>query len=67
MSKLQARKTEFENALRSGSAGPSGGALPVGQVAASDVRWSAADGRALEEAVELAKRGMLFLCIKGDS
>ena len=71
MGKLQARKAEFENALRNGIVGASGNVLGEASIGAGgtngDVRWSAADARALEEAVELAKRGLLFLCIKGDS
>ncbi|KAF8143342.1 ribonuclease H [Mycena galopus ATCC 62051] len=49
---LNARKTAFETAIRSG--------LPAEELA-SDLRWSASDGRDLEEAVALAKRGLLFL------
>ena len=55
MGKLQTRKNEFESALRGGVVGEG-----------SSARWSAADGRALEEAVELARRGLVFLCIKGN-
>jgi RNA exonuclease 1 len=78
MSRLQARKAEFENALRSGGAGAGGVSGGVGLGVAgstgasvtgtgSEPRWTAADARALEEAVELAKRGLLLLCIKGDA
>lgn len=56
MASLNARKTAFETALRNGKspedAGTEGG------------RWTTSDGRDLEEAVELAKRGLLFLGIK---
>jgi len=55
MAALNARKSQFENAIRSGKT-----AEEIG----SDVRWSASDGRELEGAVELAKRGLLFLGIK---
>lgn len=53
MAALNARKTAFETALRSGKAPED-----------LDVKWSAADGRDLEEAVELARRGLLFLGVK---
>jgi RNA exonuclease 1 len=52
MALLNARKTAFETAIRSG--------LPAEELG-SDLRWSASDGRDLEEAVALAKRGLLFL------
>lgn len=52
MALLNARKTAFESAIRSG--------LPAEELG-PDMRWSAADGRDLEEAVALAKRGLLFL------
>lgn len=55
MAALNARKSSFENAIRSGKSVEE---LPA------DVRWSSADGRALEEEVEKAKRGLLFLGIK---
>ncbi|KAJ7803799.1 ribonuclease H [Mycena olivaceomarginata] len=42
----------FETAIRSG--------LPAEELA-PDMRWSASDGRDLEEAVALAKRGLVFL------
>ena len=54
MSQLQARKSAFENAIR-------GGGLKEGLPAG--VTWTMADGRELEEAVERAKRGLLFLCL----
>ncbi|XP_006457267.1 hypothetical protein AGABI2DRAFT_79294, partial [Agaricus bisporus var. bisporus H97] len=53
MSALNTRKAQFETAIRSGKAPES-----------LDVRWTAADGRDLEEAVELARRGLLFMGIK---
>ncbi|KAJ7502509.1 hypothetical protein B0H11DRAFT_2223419 [Mycena galericulata] len=52
MAVLNARKSAFESAIRSG--------LPAEELG-PDVRWSASDGRDLEEAVALAKRGLLFL------
>ena len=56
MASLNGRKTAFEAALRNGKtpedAGVEGG------------RWTGSDARDLEEAVELAKRGLLFLGIK---
>ncbi|GLB45049.1 putative EXOIII [Lyophyllum shimeji] len=55
MAALNARKTAFESAIRSGKTPEELGA---------DVRWTAADARELEAAVELAKRGLLFLGIK---
>lgn len=55
MAALNLRKSGFENAIRSGK-----NAEELGP----DVRWSSADGRALEEEVEKAKRGLLFLGIK---
>jgi len=55
MSALSTQKTQFETALKSGKAPEE---LPV------DVKWTIKDGRDLEEAVELAKRGLLFLGIK---
>ncbi|KAJ6456397.1 ribonuclease H [Mycena sanguinolenta] len=52
MALLNARKSAFETAIRSG--------LPAEELT-SDLRWTASDGRDLEEAVALAKRGLLFL------
>jgi RNA exonuclease 1 len=56
MASLNSRKSTFEAALRNAKtpedAGVEGG------------RWTANDVRDLEEAVELAKRGLLFLGIK---
>ncbi|KAE9400271.1 hypothetical protein BT96DRAFT_1018956 [Gymnopus androsaceus JB14] len=55
MADLNKRKTAFEQAIRRGA--------PTDQLAESE-RWSAADMRELEEAVEIAKRGLLFLGVK---
>lgn len=55
MAALSVRKNAFEAALRSGK-------LP--EDLGSDMRWTAADARKLETAVELAKKGLLFLGIK---
>ncbi|KAG5636152.1 hypothetical protein H0H81_008983 [Sphagnurus paluster] len=55
MAALNARKATFENAVRSGKTAEQMG---------PDVRWTASDARELEGAVELAKRGLLFLGIK---
>ena len=54
MAELNARKTAFETAIRSGKKPEE----------LEDVRWTGADARALEEEVEKAKRGLLFLSIK---
>ncbi|KAL1938459.1 hypothetical protein VTO73DRAFT_11699 [Trametes versicolor] len=55
MAELNARKSAFEGALRMGKnveeLGP-------------ESRWTTADGRELEEEVEKAKRGLLFLGVK---
>ncbi|KAF8971279.1 hypothetical protein BDZ97DRAFT_1914265 [Flammula alnicola] len=56
MSILNARKNAFESALKSGKTPEE--IRPLG------LTWSATDGRDLEEAVELARRGLLFLGIK---
>jgi RNA exonuclease 1 len=55
MAALGARKTAFEQAVRHGVS-------PEEIVA--EMRWTAQDGRLLEEEVEKAKRGLLFLCVK---
>ncbi|KAF7376664.1 Ribonuclease H [Mycena sanguinolenta] len=52
MALLNARKSAFETAIRSG--------MPAEEFS-PDLRWTASDGRDLEEAVALAKRGLLFL------
>ena len=54
MAELNARKNAFESAIRSGKKPEEMG----------EVRWTAADARLLEEEVEKAKRGLLFLGIK---
>jgi RNA exonuclease 1 len=56
MSLLNVRKSAFESALKSGRTPEE--IRPLG------LTWSATDGRDLEEAVELARRGLLFLGIK---
>lgn len=59
---LQARKTAFENAVRAlqmTSKQPlNASSVPEG------VRWTTADARDLEEAVERARKGLLFLSLK---
>jgi RNA exonuclease 1 len=55
MASLNARKSAFEAALRSGKTSES---------MSPEERWTAGNGRELEEAVEMAKRGLLFLGIK---
>ena len=58
MALLNARKTAFEIGIRQGKSPEQMAASPWGG------RWTAADGRDLEEAVELTKRGLLFLGVK---
>jgi RNA exonuclease 1 len=55
MASLNARKAAFENALKSGK---------TSEELGPELKWSAGDGRDLEEAVELARRGLLFLGVK---
>lgn len=55
MAQLNARKSAFETAVKSGR--PSTELGP-------DERWTSSHVRELEEAVELAKRGLLFLGVK---
>jgi RNA exonuclease 1 len=55
MAALSQRKSAFDQAIRVGI-NPS--------ELEEDKRWTAKDGRELEEAVERAKRGLLFLCVK---
>lgn len=55
MASLNARKSAFEAALRSGK---------TSETMGPEERWTAGDGRELEEAVEMAKRGLLFLGVK---
>ncbi|KAF7315936.1 Ribonuclease H [Mycena indigotica] len=64
MALLNARRMAFENSVKGGVGG--GVMLGVGTEAEqkspeSELRWSAQDARDLEEAVELARRGLLFL------
>ena len=54
MAELNARKSAFEMAIRSGKSSEELG----------DTKWTSADGRALEEEVETAKRGLLFIGVK---
>ncbi|KAI8992741.1 hypothetical protein BD414DRAFT_521323 [Trametes punicea] len=56
MAELNARKAAFENALRMGR--------NVEELGV-ECRWTTADARELEEEVEKAKRGLLFLGVKG--
>lgn len=58
MSELNARKVAFEAALRQGKS-----LDDVGK----DNWWTTVDGRELEEEVEKAKRGLLFLGVKESS
>ncbi|KAJ2920031.1 hypothetical protein MD484_g489, partial [Candolleomyces efflorescens] len=58
MTQLNSRKAQFDNALR---AGKSPEEIASGE---NGVRWTAADGRELEEAVELARRGLVFVGVK---
>jgi RNA exonuclease 1 len=55
MAALQMRKNAFEQAVRLG-------VMPEDM--AADIKWTAQDGRTLEEEVERAKRGLVFLCVK---
>ncbi|KAG8214189.1 hypothetical protein J3R82DRAFT_10978 [Butyriboletus roseoflavus] len=55
MASLNARKAAFESAIKSGK--------KAEEIDRSEW-WTASDGRELEEAVEKAKRGLLFLGIK---
>lgn len=56
MSALNARKNAFEGAIKSGK-------TPE-EIAVMGLTWTASDARDLEEAVELARRGLVFLGIK---
>ena len=58
MALLNTCKTAFETAIKQGKSEEEMAASPWGG------RWTAADGRELEEAVELTKRGLLFLGVK---
>ncbi|KAF9462298.1 ribonuclease H [Collybia nuda] len=55
MASLNARKSAFEAALRNGI---------LSETMGPEERWTAGDGRELEEAVEMTKRGLLFLGVK---
>jgi RNA exonuclease 1 len=57
MSLLNVRKNAFEGAIKSGK-----GIEEV--VKEMGLSWTTADSRELEEAVELARRGLVFLGIK---
>ena len=58
MASLNARKSAFDSAIRSGK-------NPDDLVhEGAKLRWTTADARLLEEEVERAKRGLLFLGIK---
>ena len=59
MSELNARKGAFEGALKAGVGASDGEA--AGE---SAPKWTSADGRELEEEVEKARRGLLFLGVK---
>lgn len=74
MSALNARKATFETALKNREYAEKKAAKVVDPVEKQkaieavveipkDQWWTAADGRELEEQVELAKRGLLFLAI----
>ena len=56
MSALNMRKTAFDSAYKSGK-------TPE-ELARDGMTWSASDGRELEQEVELARRGLLFLGVK---
>ncbi|KIM45581.1 hypothetical protein M413DRAFT_66110, partial [Hebeloma cylindrosporum] len=70
MSLLNVRKNAYESALKSGrtpeeiGAGAGGGGGVDGKNGTGGLRWSAGDARDLEEAVELARRGLVFLGVK---
>ncbi|KAF8644810.1 hypothetical protein AX16_008267 [Volvariella volvacea WC 439] len=55
MAALNSRKNAFESAMRAGKAA---------QDLEPEARWTTQDARDLEEAVEIARRGLLFLGIK---
>jgi len=60
MSALNVRKNAFESALKSGKTPEEVGSGSGGM----GLRWTAADARDLEEAVEVARRGLVFLGVK---
>jgi len=64
MSLLNVRKNAFESALKSGTTPEEIGAGGCDGVNGVRLRWSAADARDLEEALELARRGLVFLGLK---
>lgn len=55
MTALNVKKSAFESALKSGK---------TAEDIDKDMWWTSSDARQLEEAVEIAKRGLLFLSIK---
>ena len=55
MTVLNARKSVYETELRSGK---------TAEDIDKNMWWTSSDGRELEEEVEIAKRGLLFLSIK---
>ncbi|EJD49017.1 hypothetical protein AURDEDRAFT_112749 [Auricularia subglabra TFB-10046 SS5] len=55
MSRLNTRRAKFENEMRAGKR--------LEEIDKADW-WSAGEGRELEDAVALAKKGLLFLCLK---
>ena len=67
---LQARRNAFESMMKASV--PTSGNVKLGSASeepaaatkAPAVRWTGADARELEEVVELARRGMLFLSMK---
>jgi len=56
MAILNARRTAFETAYRGGKS--------VEEMNGEGLSWTTADARDLEDAVEFARRGLLFLGIK---
>lgn len=56
MSALNMRKSAFDTGYKSGK-------TPE-ELAKEGITWSMSDGRELEQEVELAKRGLLFLGVK---
>ena len=56
MAALNSRKSAFDIAYKSGK-------TPE-ELARDGIMWSASDGRELEQEVELARRGLLFLGVK---
>lgn len=55
MAMLNTKKTAFEAALRNGK---------TLETMGKDTWWTTVDGRELEEEVEMAKRGLLFVGVK---